>query len=58
LLFGREFPFDEVLVLWDGLFAEDPNLTLVDWVCTAMLIFMRKERKYFSPAAYIEGVEC
>ncbi|KAJ1568075.1 TBC1 domain, member 5 [Cladochytrium tenue] len=31
LLFGREFEFADLLILWDGLFADDPNLGLVDW---------------------------
>ncbi|KAK3063290.1 hypothetical protein LTS18_001632, partial [Coniosporium uncinatum] len=30
LLFGREFAFDDVLPMWDMLFAEDPSLKLVD----------------------------
>lgn len=41
LLFGREFPFDELLRVWDMLFAEDPSLGLVDYVCIAMLIRIR-----------------
>ncbi|KAJ3115886.1 TBC1 domain, member 5 [Phlyctochytrium bullatum] len=44
LLFGREFSLPEVLTLWDGLFADDPNLGLVDWVCVALLVFMRRDR--------------
>ncbi|CAG8734376.1 9402_t:CDS:2, partial [Ambispora leptoticha] len=31
LLFGREFPLDQVLLLWDGMFAEDPTLRIVDF---------------------------
>ncbi|RDL40603.1 Ypt of gyp1p [Venustampulla echinocandica] len=41
LLFGREFPFDELLTMWDTLFAEDPALDLVDMVCVAMLLRIR-----------------
>ncbi|KAL7269782.1 hypothetical protein RUND412_007539 [Rhizina undulata] len=41
LLFGREFPFEELLQVWDALFAEDPNLQLVDLVCVAMLLRVR-----------------
>ncbi|KAM0751577.1 RabGAP/TBC [Meredithblackwellia eburnea MCA 4105] len=37
LLFSREFPIDDTLMLWDGLFAEDPTLRLMDYVCVAML---------------------
>ena len=32
LLFGREFPLEDVLSVWDVLFAEDPTLDLVDLI--------------------------
>jgi TBC1 domain family member 5 len=41
LLFGREFPFDELLMLWDSLFAQDPTLDLVNMICVAMLLRVR-----------------
>ncbi|KAI1417575.1 RabGAP/TBC [Hypoxylon sp. FL1857] len=41
LLFSREFPFDQMLVLWDTLFSIDPSLKLIDLICTAMLIRIR-----------------
>ncbi|RKO94055.1 hypothetical protein BDK51DRAFT_32771 [Blyttiomyces helicus] len=41
LLFGREFPMPELFTLWDGIFAEDSSLSLVEWVCVTMLIFLR-----------------
>ncbi|OBR14115.1 WD repeat domain-containing protein [Colletotrichum higginsianum IMI 349063] len=41
LLFGREFPFDEMLVLWDTIFAVDPSLSLIDLICVAMLLRIR-----------------
>ncbi|KAI9720779.1 MAG: hypothetical protein M1812_002618 [Candelaria pacifica] len=41
LLFGREFPLDDLLALWDILFAEDPTLQLVDHICVAMLLRIR-----------------
>ncbi|KAI9791900.1 MAG: hypothetical protein M1833_001318 [Piccolia ochrophora] len=41
LLFGREFPFDELLGVWDALFAFDPGLELVDFICVAMLLRIR-----------------
>ncbi|KAH8595701.1 rab-GTPase-TBC domain-containing protein [Bisporella sp. PMI_857] len=41
LLFGREFPFEELLELWDTLFSEDPALELVDMICVAMLLRIR-----------------
>lgn len=43
LLFGREFPLDDVLSLWDVLFAEDPALNLVDLVCVSMLLRIRAQ---------------
>jgi len=41
---SREFPFEQLLVLWDSLFAEDPDFTLVDYICVAMLLRIRWER--------------
>ncbi|KAK3340337.1 RabGAP/TBC [Neurospora tetraspora] len=41
LLFGREFPFEQLLVLWDTIFALDPNLDLIDLICVAMLLRIR-----------------
>ncbi|KAK1781808.1 rab-GTPase-TBC domain-containing protein [Copromyces sp. CBS 386.78] len=41
LLFGREFPFEQLLVLWDTIFALDPKLDLIDLICVAMLLRIR-----------------
>ncbi|KAF2275458.1 RabGAP/TBC [Westerdykella ornata] len=41
LLFGREFPLDSVLDMWDALFAIDPTLELVDLISVAMLLRIR-----------------
>ncbi|KUI59551.1 TBC1 domain family member 5 [Cytospora mali] len=41
LLFGREFPFDQLLTLWDTIFAFDPTLDLIDLMCVAMLLRIR-----------------
>lgn len=41
LLWGREFPFDEVLVMWDLLFAHGLRSDLVDFTCIAMLLRIR-----------------
>lgn len=41
LLFGREFPHEQVLILWDTIFAFDPNLELIDLICVAMLLRIR-----------------
>ena len=45
LIFGREFAFDDVLLLWDVLFAEDPTLDIVDLVSVSMLLRIRWQRK-------------
>lgn len=45
LLFGREFPFESLLPLWDVLFAQDPDLELIDYVCVAMLLRIRWQCK-------------
>ena len=55
LLFGREFPFDDVLSLWDVLFAEDPTLDLVDLICVSMLLRIRWQRTQFQCEANYEG---
>ncbi|XP_059494254.1 TBC1 domain family member 5 isoform X3 [Stegostoma tigrinum] len=41
LLFGREFPLQDLLVMWDTLFADSVTLDLVDYVFVAMLLFIR-----------------
>ncbi len=41
LLFGREFDFDDVLRVWDLLFAESISLGLIDMTCVAMLLRIR-----------------
>lgn len=41
LLFGREFPFQDVLVMWDVLFSEGLRPELVEFVCVAMLLRIR-----------------
>ena len=48
LLFGREFPFEDVLALWDILFAEDPALDLVDLISVSMLLRIRWQRRVSS----------
>lgn len=45
LLFGREFPFDDVLVLWDFIFAEGLRTELIDLICVAMLLRIRWQRE-------------
>ncbi|EJP61781.1 WD repeat domain-containing protein [Beauveria bassiana ARSEF 2860] len=41
LLFSREFPFNQFLILWDTIFAVDPSLDLIDFVSCAMLLRIR-----------------
>ncbi|KAL4950080.1 rab-GTPase-TBC domain-containing protein [Aspergillus filifer] len=41
LLFGREFPFQDMLMTWDLLFAEGLRLELIEFVCVAMLLRVR-----------------
>ncbi|CAH1772712.1 unnamed protein product [Owenia fusiformis] len=41
LLFGREFPMQDLLVMWDALFAESTTFDLVDYVFVAMLLYIR-----------------
>jgi len=53
LLFGREFPFEDVLALWDILFAEDPALELIDLISVSMLLRIRWQRKYSKSSRYI-----
>lgn len=48
MLFGREFPLPELLEVWDSLFAEDPNLQLVDYICVAMLLRIRWPCQYLT----------
>lgn len=45
LLFGREFPFDDVLMMWDLLFAHGLRSDLVDFTCIAMLLRIRWQCK-------------
>nr|CAD7588099.1 unnamed protein product [Timema genevievae] len=41
LLFGREFPLQDLLVLWDAIFAEGQKFELVNYIVVAMLIAIR-----------------
>ncbi|KAL1916836.1 uncharacterized protein VTP21DRAFT_5540 [Calcarisporiella thermophila] len=43
LLFGREFPFETLVQLWDGLFAEDPTLRLTNYIALIMLMRIRDQ---------------
>lgn len=41
LLFGREFPMQDLLVLWDAIFADGIGFDLVDYIFVAMLLYIR-----------------
>lgn len=41
LLYNREFPFTQFLVLWDTIFAVDPTLSLIDLISCAMILRIR-----------------
>ncbi|KAL4228737.1 TBC1 domain [Mactra antiquata] len=41
LLFGREFPMQDLLVLWDAIFADGIGFDLVDYIFVAMLLYLR-----------------
>ncbi|KAK2188317.1 hypothetical protein NP493_136g04021 [Ridgeia piscesae] len=41
LLFGREFAMQDLLVLWDAIFADGISFDLVDYIFVAMLMFLR-----------------
>ncbi|BGP14289.1 hypothetical protein JCM10213v2_002234 [Rhodosporidiobolus nylandii] len=41
LLFSRELPLPDTLLLWDALFARDPSLQLTEHVALAMLLRIR-----------------
>ncbi|XP_075683342.1 TBC1 domain family member 5 [Rhinoderma darwinii] len=41
LLFGREFTLQDLLVVWDALFADSITLVLVDYIFVAMLLYIR-----------------
>ncbi|XP_014672067.1 PREDICTED: TBC1 domain family member 5-like isoform X2 [Priapulus caudatus] len=43
LLFGREFPMQDLLVLWDAIFADSMSFDLVDHMFVAMMIFIREK---------------
>ncbi|KAF9936171.1 TBC1 domain, member 5 [Mortierella alpina] len=43
LLFSREFPMDNVLSLWDGIFANGPSLDICIFLGVALLLRIRDE---------------
>jgi len=44
LLLGREFhSLDDLMIIWDAIFAHSPDLVLVDYICVSMLVFIREQ---------------
>ncbi|KAF2072186.1 hypothetical protein CYY_006506 [Polysphondylium violaceum] len=43
LLFGREFHFEDVLNIWDSIFAYGESLLLIDYYCISMLVYIREQ---------------
>nr|XP_006823900.1 PREDICTED: TBC1 domain family member 5-like isoform X1 [Saccoglossus kowalevskii]XP_006823901.1 PREDICTED: TBC1 domain family member 5-like isoform X2 [Saccoglossus kowalevskii] len=43
LLFGREFPLQDLLVLWDAIFADGLTFDLIDYIFVAMLMYVREQ---------------
>ncbi|GFS04335.1 TBC1 domain family member 5, partial [Elysia marginata] len=41
LLFGREFPMQDLLMLWDAIFGDGIGFDLVDYIFVAMLLYIR-----------------
>lgn len=41
-MFGREFPMQDLLVLWDAIFADGISFDMVDYVFVAMLLYIRE----------------
>ena len=46
LLFGREFPMQDLLMLWDAIFADSISFDLVDYIFVAMLLYIREASKW------------
>ena len=44
-MFGREFPMQDLLVLWDAIFADGIGFDLVDYIFVAMLLYIRDHCK-------------
>ncbi|GLV40978.1 TBC1 domain family member 5 [Carabus blaptoides fortunei] len=43
LLFGREFPLQDLLVLWDAIFSQEKDFKFVHYIVVAMLVAIRKQ---------------
>jgi TBC1 domain family protein 5 len=54
----RELPLSDALRIWDGVFAQDPTLQILDFVIAAMLLLIRNECRNLSPVFWILTDEC
>ncbi|TFL07627.1 rab-GTPase-TBC domain-containing protein, partial [Pterulicium gracile] len=43
LMFTREFPLRDALILWDGIFASSLKFDTMPWICVSMLLRIRNE---------------
>ncbi|BGP54891.1 hypothetical protein JCM8202_003400 [Rhodotorula sphaerocarpa] len=57
LLFSREFPLSDTLLLWDGLFARDTSLQLTSHVAIAMLLRVRNALLHAAEEGYGDFVQ-
>jgi len=51
LLFGREFPMQDLLMLWDAIFADGISFDLVDYVFVAMLLYIKNASEWPVPVS-------
>ena len=62
-MFGREFHIEDVLVLWDGIFASLPKggsnlVSEIEYVSTAMLLYVREALLIGDYMACLRVSEC
>jgi len=43
LMLARQFHLDDVFMLWDAIFAYSEDVTLLEYICAAMLIYVRSQ---------------
>ena len=44
---------DDAMRLWDGIFAEDSTLRLVEFICLAMLLRIRNSSEFPFPPSFV-----
>ena len=47
VLFSREFSLENTLTLWDMIFSDSPTLEFADYICVAMLCFIRSDCEFY-----------